>query len=72
MRFHKILKKDYTDCCKCLTLCDLLDCRPPGLCPWDFSGKNMGVGCRFSPAGDLPNPGIKPTCPVSPALQEDS
>ena len=26
----------------------------------------------FSPPGDLPNPGIEPTSPVSPALQADS
>ena len=26
----------------------------------------------FPPPGDLPNPGIKPVSPVSPALQADS
>ena len=26
----------------------------------------------FSPPGDLPNPGIEPASPVSPALQADS
>ena len=32
----------------CLTLCDPTDCRSPGvLCPWDFLGKNTGVGCHF-------------------------
>ena len=30
MRFHKILNKDYTNCCKCLTHCDPLNCSPPG------------------------------------------
>ena len=30
----------------CLTLCELKDCRPPGLfCPWDSPGKNTAVGC---------------------------
>ena len=29
------------------------------ICPWDFSGKNAGVGFPFPPPGDLPNPGIK-------------
>ena len=24
-----------------------MDCRPLDLCPWDFPGKNTGVGCRF-------------------------
>ena len=29
----------------CLTLCDPVDCRPPGsTCPWDSLGKNTGVG----------------------------
>ena len=42
------------------------------LCPWDFSYKNTGVGCHFHFPGDLPNPGIEPTFPVSLALQADS
>ena len=29
----------------CLTLCDPMDCRPPGSRPWDFPAKNSGVGC---------------------------
>ena len=29
----------------CLTLCDPMDCSPPGfLCPWDCPGKNTGMG----------------------------
>ena len=39
------------------------------LCPWDSPGKNTGVGCCFLLQGDLPDPGIKPASPVSPALQ---
>ena len=31
----------------CLTLCDPIDGSPPGSCPWDFPGKNTGVGCHF-------------------------
>ena len=34
----------------CLTLCDPLDCSPPSSsksCPWDFLGKNRGLGCHF-------------------------
>ena len=31
-----------------------------------------GVGCHFLLQRNLPNPGIKPACPVSPALQGDS
>ena len=33
---------------KCPTLCDPVDHIPPGsVCPWDFPGKNTGVGCHF-------------------------
>ena len=31
----------------CLTLCNPMDCSLPGSCPWDFPGKNTGVGCHF-------------------------
>ena len=32
----------------CLTLCDSMDCSPPGSsCLWDFPGKDTGVGCHF-------------------------
>ena len=50
-----------------------MDCSLPGssLCG-DFSGDNTGVDCHFSPAGDLPNPGIKPMFPGFLALQVDS
>ena len=56
----------------CPTLCDLMDCSPPTrlLCPWDFPGKNTGVHCHFSPPRILPNPGIKPVSPASPALAD--
>ena len=43
----------------CPTLCDAMDCSPPG------SG---GESTRFPPPGDLPDPGIKPAFLVSPAL----
>ena len=39
------------------------------LCPWNFSGKNTGVGCHFL-LRDLPNPGIEPMSFGSPALTE--
>ena len=29
------------------------------LSPWDFPGKNTGVGCHFLLQGNLPDPGIK-------------
>ena len=32
----------------CPTLCDPMGCSPPRLlCPWNFPGKNTGVGCQF-------------------------
>ena len=32
----------------CPTLCDPMDLQPKKLlCPWDFPGKNTGVGCHF-------------------------
>ena len=57
----------------CLTLCDPINCSPPG-------SHNPSVGCSrqeywnalpFPPPGDLPNPGVKPVSPASPALQAD-
>ena len=41
------------------------------LCPWGSPGKSTGVCGHFPPSGDLPNPGIEPTSPVSSALQVD-
>ena len=32
------------------------------LCPWNFPGKNTGVGCHLLLQGNLPDPGIKPLC----------
>ena len=39
------------------------------LCPWDFPGKNTGVGCHSLSLGKLPDLEIEPG---SPALQVDS
>ena len=44
---------------------------PRLLCPWDFPGKNTGVGCHALLQVSL-SPGMKPTSPTSPALQADS
>ena len=52
----------------CLTLCDPMDCRPPGSSVHrDSPGYWSGLPCPSSE--DLANPGIKPR---SPALQADS
>ena len=53
--------------CPILTTPRTVACQ--ALCPWDFPGKNTGVGGHFPSPGDLPNPGFKPG---SPALQADS
>ena len=48
----------------CLTLCDPLDCSPPGysvhgiLPAWD--SPTYWSGLPFPPPGDLPGPGIEP------------
>ena len=52
----------------CPTLCDPMDCSPPGSCPWDSPGENTGVGCHFLLQGIYSNLGIKPE---SPTLQAD-
>ena len=31
----------------CLTLCDPMNCSPPGSSPQNFPGKNTGVDCHF-------------------------
>ena len=38
------------------------------LCSWDFSRQEYWSGFLFPPPGDLPESGIKPKSPVSPAL----
>ena len=58
--------------CECSVVSDLL--QPYGLqptrllCPWDFSGKYIGVAQPFPPPRDLPHPGIEPKSLASPAL----
>ena len=37
------------------------------LCPWNFSGRNTGVVALPIPR-DLPDPGVEPKSPASPAL----
>ena len=61
---------------------DPLDCSTPGSSVHElFQARRLGchgtlavsrVGCHFPPPGNLPNPGIKPASPMSPALQANS
>ena len=41
----------------CPTLCDPINCSPPGSCPWDSPGKNTGVGCHSLLPGIIPTQG---------------
>ena len=51
----------------CLTLCNPIECSPPGsFVHGDSLGKNTEVGCHALLQRNLPNPGMKPK---SPALQ---
>ena len=45
----------HTHAQSCLTLCDPMDCSPPGSSVHrDSSGKSPGVRCRFLPQGVSP------------------
>ena len=44
----------------CPTLCDPMDCSPPGLCPWDSPGKNTGVGSSALLQGIVLIQGLNP------------
>ena len=48
----------------CLTLCDPMDCSPPGsFHPWNFLGKSTGVGCHYLLQGIFPTRGFNPGLP---------
>ena len=51
------------------TLCNPMDCNPPGSSVMEFSRQEYWSGLPFSPPGDLLDPEIKPE---SPGLQADS
>ena len=53
-----------------LTVFDHMDCSPP--LSRAFSWREYWSGLPSPPPGDLPNPVITPTFPVSPAFQADS
>ena len=45
----------------CPTLCHPMDCSPTRpLCPWDFPGKDTGVGSHFFLQGIFPTQGSNP------------
>ena len=53
----------------CPTLCNPMDCSPPGSSVHGIFCKITGVGCHFLLQGNLPDPGAESG---SPALQADS
>ena len=51
----------------CPTLCDPMDCSPPGSSPRGFTRQEYWRGLPCPPPGDLPNAGIKPRSLALPA-----
>ena len=56
----------------CLTLCDPMDCSPPGSTVQGISRQEYWSGLPLPSPGVLPDPGIEHTSPAFPALQADS
>ena len=56
----------------CLTLCDPMDCSPPGSPVHGILQARILEGLSCLPLGDLPDLGIEPAAPAAPALQADS
>ena len=56
----------------CPTLCNPVDCSPPGSSVHGIFRQEYWSGLPFPSPGDLPDPGIEPATPASPALQAAS
>ena len=52
----------------CETLCDPMDCSPPGSSVHAIFRQEYWSGLPFPPPGDLPDPRIEPATPASPEL----
>ena len=52
----------------CPTVYNPMDCRPQASLSVEFSRQEYWCGLPCPPPGALPNPGIKPVSPASPAL----
>ena len=50
-------------------LCDPMDCSPPGSSVHGTLQARTLAWLPFPPPGDLPDPGIEPTSPVTPACR---
>ena len=55
--------------CSVMSLCNPMNCSPPGSCPRNFPGKNTGVGCHFLLQGMFPAQSSKPKPLASLALE---
>ena len=56
----------------CLTLCDPVDCSPPGCSVHGTSQARIWSGLPCPPPGDLPDPEIKPVFPPVSCIAADS
>ena len=56
----------------CLTLCNPMDCSPPGSSVHRILQQEYWSGFPFPSPGDLPHSGVEPTPPVFHALQAGS
>ena len=56
--------------CSVMSLFNSLDCRHQALLSIGFTRQEYWSGLPFPLPGNLPNPGLKPGSPVSPALQD--
>ena len=52
----------------CLTLCNPMNCSPPGSLSMGFSRQEHWSGSPYSPSGHLPDAGMEPESLMSPAL----
>ena len=68
-KFHQLLLLVCVHVCvcthvQCLTLCDPLDCSPPGFSVHGILQARILEGVAISSSGDLPDPGMEPGSPV--------
>ena len=68
LHIHPTYVRTYVCACvraqSCPTLCDPVDCSPPGSSVHGISRQDYWSGLPFPSPGDLPHPGIKPTPPT--------
>ena len=67
---QQLLREEKRDVCVCAQscLCDPTDCSPPGSSVHGFSRQEHCNGQPLPILGGLPDPGVEPTSPASPAL----